>query len=266
MGARRKKPNGGRAGIGPASQRHLRHLRPLLQLLALSAVISGGWYASTRIEGEVAPIENVRIEGAFVQLSQQDIRQQLVAVLQQGYFSIDLDDVRQALLKLPWVQDASIRREWPSGLSIRIEEKRAVAYWSDNELLSDRGELFAPAAVDAGMGLPRLQGPAGQHQKVWHVLADLQQQLAAINMRVVQLTLDQRRSWSMKMANGIELHLGRKQTQRRLQRFVSVFGMKNAPDLSGVEYIDLRYPNGFAMHYNKKEANDARASGWSKNA
>jgi cell division protein FtsQ len=263
MGARRKKQGATRISGSTISSIRLRWL---LQPLALVAVIAGGWYASTSIEGDVVPIEHVRIDGAFTHLSQQDIKQQLASVLQQGYFSIDLDDVRQALLKMPWVQDASIRRQWPSGLSIRIEEKRAVAYWASNELLSDRGELFAPAELDASMALPRLQGPDGQQQKVWHVLVDLQQQLAAINMQVVRLTLDQRRSWSMKMSNGIELHLGRKQTERRLQRFVSVFAMHNAPDLTGVEYIDLRYPNGFAMHYNKKEANDAQASGWSNNA
>jgi cell division protein FtsQ len=258
MGAKRRQPNRNWfSGL---------RLRPLLQLLALGAVITGGWYASTQIGSDVAPIEHVRIEGAFAHLSQQDIRQQLAPVLQQGYFSIDLDDVRQALLSLPWVQDASIRRQWPSGLSIQIEEKHAVAYWGRKELLSDRGELFAPAVLDASLALPRLQGPDGRHQKVWHVLVYLQQQLAAIDMQVVRLTLDQRRSWSMKMSNGIEVHLGRKQTERRLQRFVSVFAMRNAPDLSGVEYVDLRYPNGFAMHYNKKEANDAQASGWSKNA
>jgi cell division protein FtsQ len=259
MGARRKQPK--RKWISGV------RVRPLLQLLMLAVLITGGWYASTMIDGDVAPIEHVRIEGVFTHLSQQDIRQKLATVLaQRGYFSIDLDDVREALLTMPWVQDASIRRQWPSGLAISIEEKHAVAYWSDHELLSDRGELFAPVVFDASMALPRLDGPDGQHQKVWHVLAGLQQQLAAIDMQVTQLKLDQRRSWSMKMSNGIELHLGRKQTQRRLQRFVSVFAMRNAPALSGVEYIDLRYPNGFAMHYNKKESNDAQASGWSNNA
>jgi cell division protein FtsQ len=263
MGAKRKKSRDARTSSSLISGLHM---RPLLQLLALGVVITGGWFVSTQIGNDVAPIEHVRIEGAFEHLKQQDIRQQLAPVLQQGYFSIDLDDVRKALLSMPWVQDASIRRQWPSGLSIRIEEKHAVAYWGDNELLSDRGELFAPAALDASMALPKLQGPDTRHQKVWHVLVNLQQQLAAIDMQVVRLKLDKRRSWSMKLSNGIELHLGRKQTERRLQRFVSVFSMHNAPDLSTVEYIDLRYPNGFAMHYNKKEANDASASGWSNNA
>lgn len=258
MGARRKQSSEKR-------QSGMR-LRPLLQLLVLGAVMTAGWYASSRLDGNVAPIENVRIEGAFAHLSQQAIRQQLAAVLQQGYFTIDLEAVRQALLAMPWVQDASVWRQWPSGLSIRIDEKRAVAYWSDNALLSDRGELFAPAELDTTMALPRLQGPDGRHQKVWRVLVDLQQQLAPLGMEVARLTLDQRRSWSMEMSNGIELHLGRRQTHRRVQRFVSVFAMHNAPDLSGVEYIDLRYPNGFAMHYNNNKASDARASGWSINA
>lgn len=255
----RKQPDVSRVGFG-------KRLRSLLPALVLAAVTGVGWYASTRIEGDVAPIESVHIEGVFANLSQQDIRQRLTTVLQQGYFTIDLEAVRQALLGIPWVQDVSVRRQWPSGLAIRIEEKRAVAYWSDDELLSDRGEVFTPAVVDAAMPLPRLQGPEGQHHKVWNFLLELQQQLAAVEMRVAELKLDERRSWSLKMSNGLVLQLGRKQTQRRVQRFLSVFAMHNAPALDGVEYIDLRYPNGFAMHYNNKEANDAQASGWSNNA
>lgn len=262
MGARRRQAAAKRAGQ-PGSGIGWR--RPA-KLLAICALIAGGWYASTLFQDELVPIENVQIEGMFLNLSQQEIKQQLAGVLQQGYFSLALEDVRQALLAMPWVQDASIRRQWPSGLSIRIEEKRAVAYWSDEELLSDRGELFAPVKLDRTQTLPRLQGPDGQHRKVWQFLVELHRQLAAIDMQVVGLTLDQRRAWSMQLSTGIELHLGRQQTDRRLRRFVDVFAMNNAPDLDEVEYIDLRYPNGFAMHYNSKKAKDTLTSGRNNNA
>jgi cell division septal protein FtsQ len=47
--------------------------------------------------------------------------------------------------------------------------------------------------------------------------------------------------------------------------------MQNAPNIDDINYIDLRYPNGFAMRIKKLPENDNDAglnitSGWTGNA
>jgi cell division protein FtsQ len=71
----------------------------------------------------------------------------------------------------------------------------------------------------------------------------------------------------MLLSNGVELRLGRNDTERRIQRFVKVFSMRNAPNIDDVEYIDLRYPNGFAMKNKTSQGENNNAgldniSGW----
>ncbi len=235
--------------------------------LVVIALVAGGWQLTEHIPDEVMPIDNVQIEGAFVHLSQEDIRDQLKQTLSGDYFTADIEALRDALLLLPWVQDATIRRQWPSTIQIRITEKQAVAYWSDDSLLSDRGDLFKPEQVKRDMQIPHITGPEGLQHKVWAFLVRLHKELSGLGLDVDKLVLDERRSWSMLLSNGVELQLGRNDTERRIQRFIRVFSMRNAPNIDDVEYIDLRYPNGFALKNktSQSEKNNAgldNISGW----
>jgi len=241
------------------------------QPLVLIVLIVAGWQLFEYVPGEIMPINNVQIEGAFVHLSRGDIQLQLKQVLTGDYFTADIEAVRNSLLLLPWVEDASIRRQWPSTLRIRIIERKAVAYWSDDSLLSDKGELFKPEQINRDMQIPVIKGPEGLHHKVWGFLVTLHARLSGLGLDVNKLVLDERRSWSMLLSNGVELQLGRNDTERRIQRFVKVFSMQNAPKIDDIKYIDLRYPNGFAMKSKKTLEKESDAdlnniSGWIRHA
>ena len=261
MGARRKQHKQN------TRMEYRRWYRPLV----LIVLVVAGWQLYERIPAEIMPIDNVKIEGTFVHLSRDDIQMQLKQVLNGDYFTADIEAVRTSLLSLPWVQDATIRRQWPSTLQIRISERQAVAYWSDDSLLSDTGELFTPKQITKDMQIPVINGPEGLHHKVWGFLVTLHTELSGLGLDVDKLELDERRSWSMLLSNGVELQLGRNDTQRRMQRFVKVFSMQNAPKLDDIKYIDLRYPNGFAMKNKTSQEKESGAdlnniSGWIRHA
>jgi cell division protein FtsQ len=221
--------------------------RRLLWPLALIVIVVAGWQLSDHVPEVITPIDSVQIEGRFEHLSQDDIRYKLEQELTGDYFTADISALRTTLLAMPWVQDASIRRQWPSTIHIRVVEKKPVAYWSEDSLLSDRGELFKPERINGNMQMPVITGPDGLHQKVWMFLVALHKELSGLGLDVQKLVLDDRRSWSMLLSNGVEVQLGRNDTDKRVQRFVKVFSMQNAPNIDDIEYIDLRYPNGFAM-------------------
>jgi len=261
MGARRKQHKQN------TRMEYRRWYRPLV----LIVLVAAGWQLYEHIPAEIMPIDNVKIEGTFVHLSRDDIQLQLKQALSGDYFTADIEAVRTALLSLPWVQDATIRRQWPSTLQIRITERQAVAYWSDDSLLSDTGELFTPKQITKDMQIPVINGPEGLHHKVWGFLLTLHTELSGLGLDVDKLELDERRSWSMLLSNGVELQLGRNDTERRMQRFVKVFSMQNAPKLDDIKYIDLRYPNGFAMKNKTSQEKESGAdlnniSGWIRHA
>jgi cell division protein FtsQ len=220
-------------------------------LLAICVVLVFSWQFIKPGLNNFTPVENVKIVSAFKHIPLSELRQQVINVLSGGYFSVDIDAIRNGLLDLPWVEDVSVRRQWPSGLHIRVIEKQAVAYWGDASLLSNRGELFTPVSVDRDQSLPQLDGPEGFHQKVWVFLQEINRDIKPMGIEVKKLALDERRAWMLGISNNsshkdIEIRLGRANIDHRLARFMSIFSNRGK-EFDDIRFIDLRYPNGFAM-------------------
>lgn len=217
-----------------------------------------GWHLAESGFKDIVPIENVEIESAYENVSLIAIREKVVSVLEGGYFTVDLEVIRLALLELPWVEDASIRRQWPSGLHIKVIEKQAVAYWGENAFLSDRGEVFTPSTIEHNKAMPKLNGPEGLHNKVWGFLSEVSENFDKMGFEIKRLALDERRAWTLTIANkeimdDVIIKLGREDTVSRLSRFINVFSNNIAIDMSTIVVIDMRYPNGFAMRKKNTE-------------
>lgn len=233
----------------------------LTSSLMFILMLSGWRLAETEFK-DIVPIENVEIEGTYENISLNDLREKVVSVLEGGYFTVDLEVIKSALLELPWVEDASVRRQWPAGLYIRVIEKQAVAYWNDGAILSSRGELFTPILIEHNKVLPKLSGPEGLHEKVWDFLVEISDNLKGMGIEVKQLALDERRAWVLTIANkqtteDVVVKLGRHDTANRLDRFIRVFSDNTTIRLNNVAVIDMRYPNGFAM---RKTGRDVKLS------
>lgn len=231
-------------------------IRALSVFTLLAGIAVLAWQLHDYQPDTVLPIERVAIEGSFKNLAADDMQNRVINVLEGGYFTVNLETIRQALLQMPWVDDVSVRRQWPPALKIRVTEKHAVAYWGDDALLSDKGVLFKPEPLAHDVLLPRLDGPDALHKKVWQFAAEISEQLIALGLTTEKVELDDRRAWqiyaSMKssdarQAHVIEISLGSADVTQRVQRFLKVFAMSNAPDLSDVQVVDMRYPNGFAL-------------------
>ncbi|MES0327943.1 MAG: cell division protein FtsQ/DivIB [Gammaproteobacteria bacterium] len=238
--------------------------RRLIIVPAVFVLLVIGWQLTEWFDGygfnEIAPIEKIDIQGDFENISHDAFREQVMAVINAGYYSLDLDAMRTTLMSLPWVDDVSVRRQWPSSLYIKVTEKRAVAYWNDDAMISDRGDVFKPDDIQSKRLLPKLNGPEGLHNKMWMFLTIINKDFSLMGFEVVDLKLDDRRAWSFRFLSGnvsdeIVVKLGRDHAEDRLARFVRVFSNIDKFNLKNTEVIDLRYPNGFAMKIKNNIAN-----------
>jgi cell division protein FtsQ len=82
----------------------------------------------------------------------------------------------------------------------------------------------------------------------------MQTELADTGQQIQKIRVDARRSWTIFMASGLELRLGREDEHLRLQRFVDVFGEYFQPKLEQIKYVDMRYTNGLAVAWRKGQA------------
>ena len=169
-------------------------------------------------------------------------------------FTADLAQARTAFESLPWVRKASVRRQWPDRLVVRLEEHRALARWNDeagNRFVSVLGEAFdAPGESALARELPLLAGPEGSEREVARQYGAFRERLAVIGKEPRVVTLSPRQAWSVRLADGMVLEIGREQQSSsvlsRVERFVAQYGATVGRVAARVEIVDLRYANGFA--------------------
>ncbi len=155
------------------------------------------------------PVRHVVFTEALPHTKRGEVEQVLPAALKGNFFSLNLDMVRSALEKLPWVRKVDVRRQWPDRLEVRVEEHKPVARWGEGrgELVNSYGEVFAASLPEqeAG-GMPLLFGPLGTAPEVLKEYGELVGAFKAVGETPVQVTLSPRLAWPLKLT---ERHVGR---------------------------------------------------------
>ncbi|WP_240097489.1 cell division protein FtsQ/DivIB [Thermomonas flagellata] len=219
--------------------------RPLGWLLALFLValpvvaVVQGWIGAGHW-----PLRTLRVQGAE-RVDEARLREVVRPYAQRGFFAVDLDAVRAAVAALPWVEHAEVRKHWPDVLEVRIRERVPVARWGRDRLLSVGGQPFPVLpGLPLPPGLPALDGPDA---RAGEVLA-LYRQARTLLPGVRGVALDARGSWSVQLADGVQVVLGRDQPQARLARFAPLLPRLRAqPGARPLVRADLRYTNGFSL-------------------
>jgi len=208
------------------------------------------------------PIEHIEVEGRFQHLTALDIEQAARARLNgAGLVGVQLDDIGRAVRALPWVEAVSVERRWPRGIAVRVGEQRAVALWNGAGLVNGHGELFRSDARFVAPELPRLGGPAGTEAEVVTRYQALQGRVAEAGMRLTSLQLDARGAWELALDNGVNVRVGRKQVDERLARFTDTALRLVAQRAHDIDYVDLRYTNGFAIGWRSSASRGAGTEG-----
>jgi len=224
-----------------------RLLRPLgLVLVALGAVLVGfAWWVAQ----EPMPIRQIELEMPLSGPAAADVRRVLGQVREQGFLQVRVNAVRRALESLEWVERARVRRAWPAGLRVQVWAQVPVARWGQRALLNARGEVFRPDSVPEAVGLVALAGPPGQASKVLARYREMAGLLSGTGLAIDRLDLDARRAWSLELANGVQVELGRERPVVRWRRLLRVFAGPLRRHGAELERVDVRYTNGFAVRW-----------------
>ncbi|WMC10119.1 cell division protein FtsQ/DivIB [Oceanimonas pelagia] len=226
----------------------------LFFLLVLGTLIWGLWQAVMwATAANQVPVNSLIVQGEHRFVSQDEIRQSVLALPEVGnFFTLEVDRVQQQLQALPWVYQASVRKQWPDSLRVYIVEQPVAAFWNEDALVNTHGEVFE--AHRGELDLVRLSGPDQEAPRVLEEYRRLQPLLAGKGYDIRRLHLTPRFSWELTLSDGVRLILGRDDIEARLKRFVNVY-----PGIVGrerVAYLDLRYDTGLAVGWKQDEEND----------
>lgn len=223
----------------------------LFFLLVLGSLLWALWQAMIwATAANQVPVNSLIVQGEHRFVEQDEIRQSVLALPEVGnFFTLEVDRVQQQLQALPWVYQASVRKQWPDSLRVYIVEQPVAAFWNEDALVNTHGEVFE---ADRGtLELIQLSGPEDEAPRVLEEYRRLQPLLAERGYEIRRLHLTPRFSWELTLSDGVRLILGRDDIEARLKRFVNVY-----PGIVGrerVAYLDLRYDTGLAVGWKQDE-------------
>ena len=201
------------------------------------------------------PVRFIQLEGELQRNSVSTVRANAMPRLSGNFFGADLQQARQAFEAVPWVRKAVVRRVWPDGLAVRLEEHRAVALWKGaqdhDQLVNHAGEVFEANVGDVeDEDLPALAGPEGSAPQMLRMLEQLQPLFGRHERTVERLSLSGRGSWRAELDGGVVIELGRGSAEdvlARASRFVDTITQVTGHFKAPVLHADLRHPDGYAV-------------------
>lgn len=221
----------------------------LLAVLFLFLVSTAGftWVSLGIVAKDRWPIRWLEINGSFQRVSAEQLRARLTPLIASSFFTIDLQELRDAADGISWVSSVKVQKRWPDTVVVEVEEYVPFAHWNRGQLISSRGVAFTVQEADGIQGLPWLHGPQEQLGQVLENWTRFNDELASAGLEVRELTLNRRGGWSMVLNNGTSVHLGREAAWERLQRLMSSWDSLLQDQLAPPSDVDLRYTNGFAV-------------------
>ena len=202
-------------------------------------------------------IERIHIHGNSARVDAQTVERTAWLALIGNYFTADLEEIENALVHLPGVYQAAVRRHWPDTLEISITEAGAIALWyaTDGSALESRDYVNLPP--DSNITLqPVLRSPTADRHTVIDAFLDLVSSLALLDLEVKKLSIDEAGNWvvvlqsaSLQIPVELEIVVGRGNPVRKVDQFVAVFDSVLQDRLPNIERVDMRYDSGFAVQW-----------------
>jgi len=211
----------------------------------LWTVVHLPWFAVRRIE----------VSGAVSHVTREQIQAIVNSEMKGTFFTLNLPHVRRAFEKLPWVREVNLRRRWPDRLEVNVLEHVPLARWGSGALVNTQGEIFH-AASDGK--LPVFIGPPGSSKEVAIQYEFFRRQLASLGATPAVVQLTPRRAWEVRVEGGPTIELGREDIEARFLRYVDAYERTVATLKRRIEYVDLRYANGFAVRIPELAGNHAQ--------
>lgn len=238
----------------------------LFAACGLVLVAALAWWA---LRHPAFAIRGIVVQGEVAHNSAATLRANVAPRLAGNFFTVDLQQAREAFEAAPWVRRAVVQRQFPNKLRVQLQEHHALAYWgsdAESRLVNTWGEVFEANPGDVEQeGLPRLAGPEGTSAEVLAMYQGLQPLLEPLELGIEEVELTGRGGWTLHLDSGATVELGRGTTEEVLargQRFARTLTQVTAKYGRKPEALltaDLRHRDGYAVKLRGVATTDAAA-------
>ncbi|CAI8351034.1 MAG: Cell division protein FtsQ [Porticoccaceae bacterium UBA1117] len=222
----------------------------LLMVTVFVAAIFGADFIYKQID---TPLSKIMVGGNFNHLEEQELAELVNMEIDGGFLSMNLNQLRQELQSHPWIHQVSVRREWPSTLKVEVIEEVPIARWGKKGFLNRLGDQLSLPENSNLNSLPVLEADFGSSQDMIAQYLLLAELLAPTDLRLTELQRNAVGAGQIETASGVRIVLGRDQIIEKIRRLIVVWGSGLDVQLNNIETIDLRYPNGLAVSWRDQD-------------
>lgn len=226
----------------------------LLGFFLFLVVLSGFEYV---LKNKMKNLDVISIKGDILHSDISSIRHHITSKVSGNFYSINLIKTKQIFEAIPWINQAVVKRVYPSQVEVKLSEYKSKAIWGareDMKLVDEKGVIFeAKTEDDEYDQMPQLIGPDGQGKFMLDMYKDVSIALNPLKNKLKILELNARGSWVATLDGGAHIELGRGSAIDIIDR-VSKFSIGAEPILTklnkrpiDIQYVDLRHSEGYAM-------------------
>ena len=230
----------------------LSSLRKITIFIYILITICFFYLIHIQLERADLPIKEIVIVNNYKHIDKEQINLIADRYVQSNYFKVDLDKIRFAFKKLPWVRDVSLRRKWPDKIVVSIEEHQVIARWNRVGLVNKEGEIFHAASEE---NLPLFIGSESHVKEITVKYKEIRKILEKEIMDVSIISLSERLSWEITTTDRLKINLGKDDILQKLIQFTDNFKYVISELKSTIEYVDLRYRDGFSVRKTNSKSN-----------
>ena len=199
-------------------------------------------------------VDKVNVTGN-VETSDIDVLQQLQLDGDTSILTMNVRQARAALMKLPWVADAQVRKIYPDAVDVKLTERKAFAIWQHGQelsLIERNGGVIVPFVQGSKFsGLPLYVGFGAETAAAGFnaMLANwpaLQKRLRAI-VRVAD------RRWNLVFDNGVTVKLPHARVAQALED-LSVMDRDRSILSRDIVAVDLRLGDRITVQLTQQAA------------
>ena len=201
------------------------------------------------IKSKNFPIRLVKIFATYEHVEPPMLQKIISPYLIKDFFQLNVFTIKRSLLEIPWIYDASIKKQWPDTMVIHIVEQTATMQWRENSLINSHGKIFTPPRRSFPAKLPRLTGPEHRALEIFRVCQQIILLLDPLDLAVEKLTLTPHHHWELLLNNGTVIYLKEQQPIKQIELLINLYRRITANHQNPPQTIDLRYSNGLAVKW-----------------
>lgn len=217
----------------------------ILRVVIIGAVCFLIWFIANYTNYYNFSIKKVKITASsYDHIDEKTLTYIVEPYISDGFFHLNAVALKKELLRLPWIYDALIKKQWPDTIEVYVIEQKPILQWNADGLINFVGDFFSPPIETFPKDLPQIVSDYGFKPDIISTYRNLQLCFNELDLNITKIVFSKYGYVEITLNNNMLIYFKEKDLLDQVKFFLVLYKkiMLNRNDQP--KYIDLRYSNG----------------------